>query len=85
MFLDSPLPFSCGFVETLIVLMTWVLMGISLGGDMLFDHCLRPHGAVLGCDPTRFSFEFVLRKSQQHPITLGISDLCFDFLVCSDQ
>jgi hypothetical protein len=43
------------------------------------DHCVRPHGAVLGRDPSWFSFEFVLRKPQQIYNSLGFSDLHFDF------
>jgi hypothetical protein len=44
------------------------------------DHCVCPHGAVLDRDLSLFSFEFVLRNPQQDPISLGFSDLLFDFL-----
>jgi CO dehydrogenase/acetyl-CoA synthase delta subunit len=44
------------------------------------DHCVRSYVVVLGHDPSRFLFEFVLRKPQQNPITLEIFDLRFDFL-----
>jgi hypothetical protein len=39
------------------------------------DHYIRSYDAILGHDPSIFLFEFILRKPQQKPITLGISDL----------
>jgi hypothetical protein len=45
------------------------------------DHCAHLYCVVLGRDPTLFPFEFVLRKPQQNPITLGIIDLHIDFKV----
>jgi hypothetical protein len=44
------------------------------------DHYVRSYNAVLGRDLSSFLFEFVLRKPQQNPITLGSYDLRFDFL-----
>jgi hypothetical protein len=40
------------------------------------DHCVLSYDVVLGLDPSRFLFEFVLRKTpQQNPSLLG-------FLMC---
>jgi hypothetical protein len=54
----------------------------SIWGEVgfLFGVDLGSYDVVLGRDLSRFIFEFFLRKPQQNPITLGISDLRFDFL-----
>jgi hypothetical protein len=44
------------------------------------DHRVCSYDAVLGRDPSRFRFEFVLIKPHQNPILLRISDLRLDFL-----
>jgi hypothetical protein len=55
-------------------------LGLICGEVGSLYHYVRSYNVVLSRDPNRFLFKFVLRKPQQNPITLGISDLRFDFL-----
>jgi hypothetical protein len=45
------------------------------------DHYIRPRGAVLGRDPRLSSLLISFEKNPIEPITLGNSDLGFDFLL----
>jgi hypothetical protein len=50
--LCSSFPFFCGFVENLRILCDMGVIGDwFVRRYTLLDHCVRPYGAVLGCDP----------------------------------
>jgi hypothetical protein len=59
MLLCSSLCTLYGFVKNHLVLVLWVLLGINLWWDILFQSLHIPVGAVLSRDPSQSPFEFV--------------------------